>query len=68
MPPSRSGTRAGEGPAPESVSDEQDERGRTHYDREREYYRTTKVTEYDLSQYYDRGRDVLTPLFYKGDR
>ena len=59
---------SGEGPAPEAVSDEKDERGRTHYDRVREYYRTTKVTDYDLSQYYDRGRDVLTPLFYKGDR
>lgn len=59
---------SGEGPAPEAVSDEKDERGRTHYDRVREYYRTTKVTDYDLSQYYDRERDALTPLFYKGDR
>ena len=58
----------GEGPAPEAVSDEKDERGRTHYDRVREYYRTTKVTDYDLAQYYDRERDALTPLFYKGDR
>jgi len=58
----------GEGPAPEVVSDERDERGRTHYDRVREYYRTQKVTDYELSQYYDRERDELTPLFYKGDR
>ncbi len=40
----------GEGPAPEVVSDERDERGRTHYDRVREYYRTQQVTDYDLSQ------------------
>ena len=58
----------GEGPAPEAISDERDERGRTHYDRVREFYRTQKVTDYDLTQYYDRERDELTPLFYKGDR
>ena len=58
----------GEGPAPEAVSDERDAQGRTHYDRVREYYRTQKVTDYDLAQYYDRERDTLTPLFYKGDR
>jgi alpha,alpha-trehalase len=58
----------GEGPAPEVLSDERDERGRTHYDRVREFYRTQKVTDYDLAQYYDRERDTLTPLFYKGDR
>jgi alpha,alpha-trehalase len=59
---------SGSGPAPEAVSDERDEKGRTHYDRVREFYRTTKVTDYDLAQYYDRDRDELTPLFYKGDR
>ena len=59
---------SGEGPAPEAISDEKDERGRTHYDRVREYYRTNKVTDYNLRQYYDRERDRLTPLFYKGDR
>ena len=59
---------SGEGPAPEAVSDERDARGRTHYDRVREYYRTHKVTDYDLAQYYHRERDELTPLFYKGDR
>ena len=42
---------SGEGPAPEAVSDERDARGRTHYDRVREYYRTHKVTDYDLAQY-----------------
>jgi alpha,alpha-trehalase len=59
---------SGAGPAPEAVSDERDEKGRTHYDRVREFYRTQKVTDYDLAQYYDRERDELTPLFYKGDR
>lgn len=59
---------SGDGPAPEVISDERDERGRTHYDRVREYYRTQKVTDYDLAQYYDRERDQLTPLFYRGDR
>jgi alpha,alpha-trehalase len=26
------------------------------------------VTDYDVGQYYDKARDELTPLFYKGDR
>ena len=58
----------GEGPAPEVLSDERDARGRTHYDRVKEYYRTHEVTDYDVGQYYDREKDQLTPLFYKGDR
>jgi alpha,alpha-trehalase len=58
----------GEGPAPEVLSDERDAQGRTHYDRVKEYYRTNKVTDYDVSQYYDKKKDQLTPLFYKGDR
>jgi alpha,alpha-trehalase len=58
----------GAGPAPEVVADEKDERGRTHYDRAREYYRTHDVTDYDESLYYDSARDRLTDLFYKGDR
>ena len=58
----------GAGPAPEVVSDERDEAGRTHYDRAREYYRTHEVTDYDESLYYDAKRDRLTDLFYKGDR
>jgi alpha,alpha-trehalase len=58
----------GEGPAPEALADEKDAAGRTHYDRVREYYRTHEVTDYDVTQYYDRARDRLTPLFYKGDR
>jgi len=58
----------GDGPAPEVVSDERDAQGRTHYDRVREYYRTHQVDDYDVSQYYDRAADTLTPRFYKGDR
>jgi alpha,alpha-trehalase len=58
----------GEGPAPEVVSDERDAQGRTHYDRAREFYRTHRVDDYDVGRYYDRKRDRLTDLFYKGDR
>jgi alpha,alpha-trehalase len=58
----------GDGPAPEVISDERDERGRTHYDRVKEYYRTNEVKDYDLTQYYDKQKDELTALFYKGDR
>lgn len=58
----------GEGPAPEVVSDERDGEGRTHYDRAREFYRTHRVTDYDVDEYYDRANDRLTDLFYKGDR
>jgi alpha,alpha-trehalase len=58
----------GEGPAPEVIADERDAEGRTHYDRVKEYYRTNEVRDYDLSQYYNREKDELTALFYKGDR
>jgi alpha,alpha-trehalase len=58
----------GSGPAPEVMADEKDDRGRSHYDRAREYYRTNEVTDYDESLYYDSRRDRLTDLFYKGDR
>jgi alpha,alpha-trehalase len=58
----------GAGPAPEVVADERDDKGRTHYERAREYYRTHEITDYDEEQYYDRRRDRLTDLFYKGDR
>ena len=58
----------GSGPAAEVLADEKDERGRTHYDRAREYYRTHDVADYDESLYYDSARDRLTDLFYKGDR
>lgn len=55
-------------PAPEVVHGEKDASGRNQYDRVREYYRTHKVTQYDLSQYYDKARNRLTPLFYIADR
>jgi alpha,alpha-trehalase len=58
----------GEGPAPEVIADERDSQGRTHYDRVKEYFRTHQVSDYDLSQYYNREKDELTALFYKGDR
>ena len=58
----------GDGPAPEVLSAEKDGQEKTHYDRVREYFRTHRVTDYDVSQYYDPRRDALTPLFYKGDR
>ncbi|HLK47643.1 MAG TPA: trehalase family glycosidase [Bryobacteraceae bacterium] len=58
----------GEGPAPEVLAAERDAQGRTHYDLVRQYFRTHRVTDYDLAQYYDRAHDQLTRLFYKGDR
>jgi alpha,alpha-trehalase len=45
-----------------------DAEGRTHYDRVKEFYRTNEVTDYDVSRFYDRASDALTPAFYKGDR
>ncbi len=58
----------GEGPAPEVLSGERDEEGRDHYDLVKEYYRTHEVKDYDLSKFYNKEKDELTPLFYKGDR
>jgi alpha,alpha-trehalase len=58
----------GEGPAPEVVSSELDQQGRTDYDLIRQYFRTHRVTDYDVSQFYDPVKDRLTSLFYKGDR
>ncbi|WP_341526839.1 trehalase family glycosidase [Nostoc sp. UHCC 0302] len=58
----------GEGPAPEVLFSEQDEQGRSHYDRVKEYYQTHEIDDYDVSLYYDRENDELTNLFYKGDR
>jgi alpha,alpha-trehalase len=58
----------GEGPAPEVVSSELDQQGRTDYDLIRQYFRTHRVTDYDVSQFYDPAKDRLTSLFYKGDR
>jgi len=58
----------GDGPAPESLSAERDARGLTHYDRVKDYYRTNKVPDYDVGEFFDQKRGVLTDLFYKGDR
>jgi len=58
----------GEGPAPEVLSDEKDAHGRTHYDLVKEYFKTHQFEDYDVSQYFDKQTDQLTPLFYKGDR
>ena len=58
----------GDGPAPESVSAERDAQGLTHYDRVKEYYRTHKVTAYEAGEFFDEKRNILTDLFYKGDR
>ena len=59
---------SGDGPAPEVISAERDENGRTHYDLVEEYYRTHAVADYDLNEYYNQETGRLTPLFYKGDR
>jgi alpha,alpha-trehalase len=58
----------GDGPAPEVLSGERDDKGRDHYDLVKDYYRTHEITDYDLTQYYDKEKDQLTDLFYKGDR
>ncbi len=58
----------GEGPALEVLSAEKDPQGRNHYDLVKDYYRSHDVSDYDLTQYYDRAHDQLKPLFYKGDR
>ena len=58
----------GDGPASEVLSGERDQQGRDHYDLVKEYYRTHDVKDYDLGQYYDKKKDQLTDLFYKGDR
>ena len=58
----------GDGPAPESLSAERDAQGLTHYDRVKEYYQTHTVTDYEVGEFYDKSRNLLTSLFYKGDR
>jgi alpha,alpha-trehalase len=58
----------GEGPAPEVLASERNAEGLTHYDLVKQYFRTHKITDYEVDQYYDRKTDQLTPLFYKGDR
>ncbi len=58
----------GEGPAAEVVSGERNAEGKSHYDLVREFLRTHTIEDYDVSDFYDRSANVLTPLFYKGDR
>ncbi|HYE13816.1 MAG TPA: trehalase family glycosidase [Pyrinomonadaceae bacterium] len=58
----------GTSPAPEVIADERDSQGRTHYDRVKEFYRAHEVTDYDVSRFYQRSSDLLTPAFYIGDR
>ena len=58
----------GEGPAAEVLASERNAQGLTHYDLVKEYFRTHKITDYEVDQYYNRKTDQLTPLFYKGDR
>ncbi len=58
----------GSGPAPEVISAELDAQGRNHYELIKEYFKTHQIADYDVSQYYDKKTDQLTPLFYKGDR
>jgi alpha,alpha-trehalase len=59
---------AGDGPAPEVLASERDARGRTDYELIRDYFRTHRTTDYDISQYYDATSNRLTAAFYKGDR
>ena len=60
---------SGAGPAPEVVSSERDAAGRTHYDRVRAALAAASPDEHvDVSRFYDRRRDRLTPLAYVGDR
>jgi len=49
----------GAGPAPEVVASELDARGRNDYDLIRAYFRTHKIADYDVSQYYDAAHDRL---------
>ena len=53
----------GDGPAPEVLEAEP-----AYYDTAAKYLRTHTVSDYDASEYYDRAKNRLTPLFYKGDR
>jgi alpha,alpha-trehalase len=60
----------GDVPAPEVLVHERDREGRTHYDRVKTFYREhgDGIEDYDLSLFYDRANDLLTPLFYRADR
>lgn len=58
----------GGGPAAEVLSGERNAEGKSHYDLVREFFKTHQIEDYDVSEFYDRATDTLTPLFYKGDR
>jgi alpha,alpha-trehalase len=58
----------GQGPAAEVLSGERNEAGKSHYDLVRDFLRTHQIEDYDVSEYYDKASDTLTPLFYQGDR
>ncbi len=58
----------GEGPAPEVLASEHDKHGNGDYELIRAYYRSHKVPDYDVSQYFNAADGQLTALFYKGDR
>jgi len=58
----------GDTPSPEVTASEIDSSGRNDYVRVLQYYRNNTVSEYDLTKYYDRAADRLTPLFYRADR
>ena len=58
----------GDGPAPEVLASEHDVHGKADYDLIRSYFRSHKVSDYDVSQYFDVPTRQFTALFYKGDR
>ena len=58
----------GDGPAPEVLSSEKDDTGRNHYQLIKDFYKTHRVVDYEMTEYFDPSRDRLTDLFYKGDR
>jgi alpha,alpha-trehalase len=58
----------GSGPAPEVLASERDANGNGDYDQIRQFFETHKITDYDLSQYFDAKTGRFTDLFYKGDR
>jgi alpha,alpha-trehalase len=58
----------GDGPAPEVLASEHDAHGKADYDLIRKYFRFHRVSDYDVSQYFDAASGNFTALFYKGDR
>ncbi len=58
----------GSGPAPEVLASERDSNGNGDYDLIRQFFEKHRITDYDLSQYFDAKTGQFTDLFYKGDR